>query len=192
MSIGTSGWDGYTLQVEANFKSSDFEQAMIDTDPPAPCQSDWLPIGAFARRAGVSASTLRFYEAQGLMSGGRSESGRRRYPRAALRRVAFIRVAQQVGLTLEQIAAALATLPDARTPTPADWARLSAAWRPQLDARIAALTRLRDQLDSCIGCGCLSLQRCALYNGGDRAAATGSGARFLSLDGDRPEPPAHP
>ena len=160
--------------------------------PAPPSQNDWLPIGAFARRAGVSASTLRFYEAQGLMHGGRSQSGRRRYPRSALRRVAFIRVAQQVGLTLEQIAAALATLPDGRTPTPADWARLSAAWRPQLDARIAALTRLRDQLDSCIGCGCLSLQRCALYNAGDRAAASGGGARFLLLDGDRPEPPGHP
>jgi len=166
--------------------------ALPDPDMPAPSQHDWLAIGAFARRAGVSASTLRFYESQGLMQGGRSASGRRRYPRSALRRVAFIRVAQQVGLTLEQIAAALATLPDGRTPTPADWARLSTAWRPQLDARIAALTRLRDQLDSCIGCGCLSLQRCALYNAADRAAAAGSGARFLLLDGERPEPPGHP
>ena len=165
---------------------------MSDAALSEPCQSDWLAIGAFARRAGVSASTLRYYETQGLMSGGRSESGRRRYPRAALRRVAFIRVAQQVGLTLEQIAAALATLPDARTPTPADWARLSATWRPQLDARIAALTRLRDQLDSCIGCGCLSLQRCALYNAGDQAAASGSGARFLAPDSAGPEPAGHP
>ena len=165
---------------------------MTDTAPSAPSQNDWLAIGAFAHRAGVSASTLRYYEAQGLMRGGRSESGRRRYPRAALRRVAFIRVAQQVGLTLEQIAAALATLPDGRTPTPADWARLSATWRPQLDARIAALTKLRDQLESCIGCGCLSLQRCALYNADDRAAASGSGARFLMLDSARPEPPGHP
>ena len=152
---------------------------MADTDPPAPDQTDWLAIGAFARRAGVSASTLRFYEAQGLMHGRRSESGRRRYPRSALRRVAFIRVAQQVGLTLEQIAAALATLPDGRTPTPADWARLSATWRPQLDARIAALTRLRDQLDSCIGCGCLSLKRCAISNPADIAASAGAGAAYL-------------
>src|SRR5579862_9236617 len=111
------------------------------TPPP-----DWLPIGAFSRRAGVPASTLRFYEAEGLLSGGRNESGRRRFPRAALRRVAFIRVAQSVGLTLEQIRAALATLPGERTPTPADWTRLSTQWRPLLDARIAALTRLRDQL----------------------------------------------
>jgi MerR family redox-sensitive transcriptional activator SoxR len=180
------------VQVEVNFKSSKFELPMTDTDPPSPSQNDWLAIGAFARRAGVSASTLRFYEAQGLMRSGRSASGRRCYPRAALRRVAFIRVAQQVGLTLEQIAAALATLPDGRTPTPADWATLSTAWRPQLDARIAALTRLREQLDSCIGCGCLSLQRCALYNAGDRAAAAGAGARFLLLDSSPPEPPAHP
>ena len=148
-------------------------------------ESDWIPIGAFAKRAGVPASTLRYYEAEQLLDGGRSDAGRRRYPRAALRRVAFIRVAQQVGLTLEQIRAALATLPDSRTPTPADWARLSRGWRPQLDERIAALVRLRDQLDSCIGCGCLSLQRCALYNPGDRAAADGSGARFLMPDAVR-------
>jgi MerR family transcriptional regulator, redox-sensitive transcriptional activator SoxR len=155
---------------------------MPSTTPPRAHESDWLPIGAFAKRAGVPASTLRYYEAEGLLSGGRSDAGRRRYPRAALRRVAFIRVAQQVGLTLEQIRAALATLPDQRTPTQADWARLSREWRPQLDARIAALTRLRDQLDSCIGCGCLSLQRCALYNPADKASASGSGARFLVPD----------
>ncbi len=153
--------------------------------PPRLHESDWIPIGAFAKRAGVPASTLRYYEAERLLDGGRSEAGRRRYPRAALRRVAFIRVAQQVGLTLEQIRAALATLPDSRTPTPADWARLSRGWRPQLDERIAALVRLRDQLDSCIGCGCLSLQRCALYNPGDKAAADGSGARFLMPDAVR-------
>ena len=154
----------------------------INTLPAPASVSDWLPIGAFAKRAGVPASTLRYYEAEGLLSGGRNDAGRRRYPRAALRRVAFIRVAQQVGLTLEQIRAALATLPGERTPTPADWKRLSSAWRPLLDARIAALTRLRDQLDSCIGCGCLSLQRCALYNPGDKASAAGAGARFLMLD----------
>jgi MerR family redox-sensitive transcriptional activator SoxR len=146
--------------------------------------SDWMPIGAFAQRAGVAASALRFYETQGLLSGARSDAGRRRYPRSALRRVAFIRVAQSVGLTLDQVRSALATLPDGRNPTPADWTRLSRSWRPLLDARIDALTRLRDQLASCIGCGCLSLQRCALYNPGDRAAAAGSGARFLRLDDD--------
>ena len=141
--------------------------------------TELVAIGAFARRAGVAASTLRFYESQGLLTALRSESGRRCYPRSALRRVAFVRVAQSVGLTLEQIRAALATLPDGRTPTQADWAALSTQWRPLLDARIAELERLRDQLDACIGCGCLSLQRCALYNTGDAAAATGSGARYL-------------
>lgn len=145
-------------------------------------ESEWIPIGAFARRAGVAASALRFYETQELLRGGRSDAGRRRYPRSALRRVAFIRVAQSVGLTLDQVRSALATLPDGRTPTPADWTRLSQEWRPLLDARIDTLTRLRDQLASCIGCGCLSLQRCALYNPGDRAAAAGSGARFMMLD----------
>ena len=147
--------------------------------PATPDTSDWLPIGDFARRAGLAASALRYYEAQGLLAGARSDGGRRRYPRSALRRVAFIRVAQQVGLSLDEIRAALATLPDGRTPTPADWATLSARWRPALDARIAGLVRLRDQLDACIGCGCLSLKKCALYNPGDAAAAQGPGARFL-------------
>jgi MerR family redox-sensitive transcriptional activator SoxR len=138
-----------------------------------------LEIGAFARRAGVAASTLRFYETQGLLESRRTASGRRCYPRGELRRVAFVRVAQSVGLSLDQIRAALATLPDGRTPTQADWTALSRQWRPLLDARIAELERLRDQLDACIGCGCLSLQRCSLYNHADAAAATGSGARYL-------------
>ena len=142
-------------------------------------RADWVPIGAFAQRAGLAASALRYYETQGLIAAARTAGGRRCYPRALLRRVAFIRAAQAVGLSLDEIRAALATLPDGRTPTPADWAALSRAWRPRLDARIAALTRLRDQLDACIGCGCLSLKRCALYNAGDAAGATGSGARYL-------------
>ena len=145
---------------------------------PAP-SSEPIEIGVFARRAGVAASTLRFYEAQGLLGSLRTASGRRCYPRSELRRVAFVRIAQSVGLSLEQIRAALATLPDGRVPTQADWTRLSKQWRPLLDARIAELERLRDQLDACIGCGCLSLSRCALYNTGDAAAATGSGARYL-------------
>lgn len=149
---------------------------------PAPTASDWLDIGALARRAGVAASALRFYEEQGLLTGSRSESGRRRYPRAALRRVAFIRVAQSVGLNLADIRAALATLPDQRTPTQADWQRLSRSWQPLLDARIAALTQLRDQLSACIGCGCLSMQKCKLYNPADRAAGLGAGARYLMGD----------
>ncbi len=142
----------------------------------------WLPIGDFARRAGVAASALRFYEAQGLLGSQRSAGGRRQYLRSELRRVAFVRTAQAVGLTLEQIKAALAALPDGRTPTQADWQRLSRGWQPLLDARIAALTRLRDQLASCIGCGCLSLSRCALYNPADAAAARGAGARYLLGD----------
>lgn len=151
-------------------------------DKPTSAASDWLEIGALARRAGVAASALRFYEEQGLLSGSRSESGRRRYPRATLRRLAFIRVAQSVGLSLTEIRAALATLPDQRTPTLADWQRLSRGWQPLLDARIAALTQLRDQLSSCIGCGCLSMQKCKLYNPADGAAALGAGPRYLMGD----------
>lgn len=146
----------------------------------------WIPIGDIARRAGVAASALRFYETQGLIAAGRSPGGRRQYPREVLRRVAFIRAAQAVGLSLEEVRQALATLPGSRTPTQADWQRLSRAWQPVLDERIAALTRLRDQLSSCIGCGCLSLRRCALYNAGDGAARLGSGPRYLL--GDRALP----
>ena len=141
-----------------------------------------LSIGDLARRAGVAASALRFYEAEGLIAGGRSAAGRRQYPRHVLRRVAFIRAAQAVGLGLAEIRTALASLPDGRTPTKADWQRLGGAWQPLLDARIAALTRLRDQLASCIGCGCLSLKACALYNPQDQAARRGSGARYLAGD----------
>ena len=147
----------------------------------------WIGIGELAQRAGVAASALRFYEAQGLISGGRSAAGRRQYPRHVLRRVAFIRAAQAVGLGLAEIHAALAGLPEGRTPTKADWQRLGAAWQPLLDARIAALTRLRDQLASCIGCGCLSLKVCALYNPQDQAARRGNGARYLA--GDAPAEP---
>jgi MerR family transcriptional regulator, redox-sensitive transcriptional activator SoxR len=143
-----------------------------------------LPIHELARRAGVAASALRFYEAQGLIRASRSASGRRQYARETLRRVAFIRAAQAVGLSLAEVAQALATLPASRTPTPDDWRALSAAWLANLDARIALLQRLRDQLDGCIGCGCLSLSRCALYNPGDAAGARGAGPRYWL--GDRP------
>ena len=142
----------------------------------------WIPIGELARRSGVAASALRFYEEAGLLASGRSESGRRQFSRSSLRRVAFIRAAQAVGLSLDDIRAALATLPDGRTPNQADWQRLSRGWQPLLDARIAALTQLRDQLNSCIGCGCLSLTKCALYNPGDKAATRGAGARYLLGD----------
>lgn len=142
----------------------------------------WIAIGELARRSGVPASALRFYEERGLIAGGRSAAGRRQYPRHVLRRVGFIRAAQAVGLALDEIAAALASLPEGRTPTKADWQRLSAGWAPLLDARIAALTRLRDQLGACIGCGCLSLKSCRLYNPLDRASLRGSGARYLLGD----------
>lgn len=142
-----------------------------------------LAIGAVSERTGVAPSALRFYEAEGLITSTRAESGHRRYPREVLRRVAFIRVAQQVGLTLEEIRAALATLPDARTPTQRDWERLSRSWRPRLDEQIAMLERLRDRLDGCIGCGCLSMKACRLMNPDDEVAARGPGPRHV-LDPD--------
>ncbi|WP_269629871.1 redox-sensitive transcriptional activator SoxR [Pelomonas sp. BJYL3] len=141
-----------------------------------------LPIGDFARRAGVAASALRFYEEQGLLLSHRSASGRRQFARSDLRRVAFIRAAQQVGLSLDQIRAALASLPDARTPNARDWERLSRDWQPLLAARIAELQQLQDTLASCIGCGCLSLSKCKLYNPQDAAGRRGAGARYWMGD----------
>ena len=143
---------------------------------------DELSIGAVAERSGVAASALRFYEAEGLIHAARSESGHRRFHRDVLRRIAFVRVAQRVGLTIQEISAALATLPSGRTPTKEDWARLSRAWRPRLDEQIATLERLRDRLTSCIGCGCLSFKACALYNPSDAAARLGAGPRYLLGD----------
>jgi len=145
----------------------------------------WITIGELARRSGAAASALRFYEDQGLLASTRTAGGQRQFPREVLRRVAFIRAAQAVGLSLEQIKAALATLPEQRTPTKADWQRLSASWRPLLDERIAALVALREQLSACIGCGCLSLRSCALYNPGDAAQRRGAGARYLLGDRSR-------
>jgi MerR family transcriptional regulator, redox-sensitive transcriptional activator SoxR len=144
-----------------------------------------LPIGVLAKRSGVAASALRFYETQGLIKSTRSPAGRRIFTRDALRRVAFIRVAQSVGLTLEDIRAALEGLPNQRTPNRSDWLRLSAAWRPLLDGRIDCLMKLRDRLSSCIGCGCLSLKSCALYNPNDSAQLRGSGPRYLLGDAPR-------
>ena len=140
---------------------------------------DLLSIGDVARRAGVAASALRYYERVGLVSSVRTAGGTRRYPRSVLRRLAFVRAAQNVGLSLEEIRDALATLPDGRTPTAADWGRLSRGWRARLDQQIDGLIALREGLSSCIGCGCLSLRRCALSNPDDTAGATGSGARYL-------------
>lgn len=132
-----------------------------------------------ARRAGLATSALRYYEREGLIQAERSSAGQRRYARSVLRRLAFVRAAQNVGLSLEEIRAALATLPDGRTPTTADWARLSGSWRARLDEQIAGLTALREGLTSCIGCGCLSLRRCVLSNPGDLASTAGPGARYL-------------
>jgi MerR family redox-sensitive transcriptional activator SoxR len=143
---------------------------------------DTLSIGDVAARSGVVASALRFYESQDLLCATRTGSGQRRYNHEVLRRVAFIRVAQRVGLTLDEIRAALATLPNKRTPTAEDWALLSRDWRPRLNDHIAVLVALRDQLSSCIGCGCLSLRACALYNPDDGAATLGTGPRYLLGD----------
>lgn len=141
-----------------------------------------LTVGELAARTGVAVSALHYYESRGLIQAQRSAGNQRRYARAMLRRVAFIRAAQQLGVGLAEIAEALSALPDQRTPTKADWARLSARWRQQLEARIAALVALRDRLDGCIGCGCLSLRACALYNPDDQCAQQGSGAQRLVPD----------
>ncbi|GAA4379239.1 redox-sensitive transcriptional activator SoxR [Nocardioides caricicola] len=138
-----------------------------------------LTIGQLAERAGVATSAIRFYEAEGLLTSTRTAGNQRRYEQSTLRRIAFIRTAQRVGLSLEEIGAALATLPDGRVPTKADWARLSRSWRPRLDEQIARIEQLRDRLDSCIGCGCLSLKTCALSNAGDEMAAYGPGPVLL-------------
>lgn len=138
-----------------------------------------LSVGEAARRSGVRVSTLHFYEAQGLISGWRTDGNQRRYSRDVLRRVALIRVALAVGIPLADVAAALASLPEDAAPSRADWSRLSAIWRDQLNERIAQLTLLRDTLDDCIGCGCLSIDRCRLRNPADRLAAEGSGPRRL-------------
>jgi MerR family redox-sensitive transcriptional activator SoxR len=142
-----------------------------------------LTIGAVAARTGVAPSALRYYEAEGLIHANRSAGGQRRYGRDTIRRVSFVRVAQQVGLSLDEIRDALASLPDHRTPTAKDWERLSSSWRPRLDQQIALLERMRDRLHGCIGCGCLSLNFCRLLNPGDEAGQRGPGPRYL-LDPD--------
>ena len=145
-----------------------------------PALPDKLTIGEVASRSGVRTSTLRYYEERGLISSERTTGGQRRYARETLRRVAVIRAAQVLGLSLEEIRTALSELPRARVPDEGDWERLSQTWRGTLDARITELEALRDRLLGCIGCGCLSLERCALFNPGDRAAGGGSGAQYLS------------
>jgi MerR family redox-sensitive transcriptional activator SoxR len=140
---------------------------------------DLFTVSEIARRSGFAASAIRFYQSLGLITATRTAGGQRRFQRQMLRRLAFIRAARNVGLSLDEIADALATLPDGRTPTRADWARLSKTWRTRLDDQIAGLIALRDNLDSCIGCGCLSLRRCAISNPGDSAAVAGAGAVYL-------------
>jgi MerR family redox-sensitive transcriptional activator SoxR len=151
-----------------------------------------LTIGELSTRTGVAPSALRFYEAEGLLHATRTSGGQRRYTRDTLRRVSFMRIAQQVGLSLDEIRAALASLPDNRTPTRTDWERLSASWRPKLDARIALLERLRDDLSGCIGCGCLSLAVCPLYNPGDILADQGPGPHILLGDVESRTPAVAP
>jgi MerR family redox-sensitive transcriptional activator SoxR len=158
----------FIVIVEVNFKS---RTSMKTTD--------LLTVGEVSDRSGVASSALRYYEHEGLIAATRTSGNQRRYQRSVLRKLSFIRAAQNVGLSLAEITAALATLPNGRPPTKADWTRLSRSWRDRLDEQIAALSKLRDGLDSCIGCGCLSLQRCAVQNPGDMVAAAGQGAMYL-------------
>jgi MerR family redox-sensitive transcriptional activator SoxR len=141
-----------------------------------------LAVGEVAQRSGVAVSAIRFYESKGLITSTRTDGGQRRFRRDVLRRLAFIQVAQRVGLSLEEIRQALATLPARSGPSGREWRRLSSSWRPLLDERIRLLESLRDELDSCIGCGCLSLARCRLRNPQDRAAVLGPGPRYLLGD----------
>src|SRR5690554_2450473 len=138
-----------------------------------------LTVGEVARRSGVAVSTLHFYEAKGLIRSWRSAGNQRRYPREVLRRVAVIKIAQRTGIPLASIRQALAALPNERTPTAADWKRLSESWREELDERIHKLIQLRDRLTACIGCGCLSVRDCPLRNPSDELAEEGPGARLL-------------
>lgn len=141
--------------------------------------TDLLTVGEIARRSGFAESAVRYYEGLGLVHATRTSGGQRRFERSTLRRLAFIRAARNIGLSLDEVAGALASLPEGRTPTRSDWTRLSGGWRQRLDDQIEALTALRDGLDSCIGCGCLSLDRCAISNPADTARAGGPGAAYL-------------
>lgn len=152
----------------------------LNTHHMAPDKHSQLTISEFAARAGVATSALRYYEARGLVVPERTTGNQRRYRRAQLRRVAFIRTAQTVGLSLDEIAEALAELPNQRVPTAADWTQLSTRWHHRLNERIRLLERLRDQLGECIGCGCLSASNCSLLNSDDTLAGEGPGARLLT------------
>jgi MerR family transcriptional regulator, redox-sensitive transcriptional activator SoxR len=147
--------------------------------------SDGLSIGALARRTGLAVSAIRYYESQGLIRPWRNAGGQRRFQRADLRRLSFVIIAQKFGFTLPEIRKLLDQLPGQRTPTPKDWTAISAAFRSRLDQRIETLQKLRDNLDGCIGCGCLSMPKCALYNPDDQAQTKGAGPRYLM--GDSPD-----
>ncbi len=167
--------DDHKIQVQVNLKSSPLS-VILSYMP------DVITIGEVARRSGVAASALRFYEERGLIRSERAGSGHRRYPRAVLRRIAFIVFAKRIGLTLDEIGEELSKLPPDRAPTRRDWSRLSRTWTSRVDERIAELERLRASLTECIGCGCLSLERCRLANPADRAARFGSGPRYWVAD----------
>ncbi|MDK2759905.1 MAG: redox-sensitive transcriptional activator SoxR [Sphingopyxis sp.] len=145
-------------------------------------RTDLIAIGELAARTGVAVSAIRFYEAKGLVAALRTGGGQRRFLRADIRRVSFVLIAQQLGLSLDEIVAELARLPAGRTPNGADWTRISTALRARIDAQIAALECTRELLDNCIGCGCLSLKKCGLYNREDKAAQRGAGPRYLLGD----------
>lgn len=145
-----------------------------------------LTVGELAARSGVAVSALHFYERKGLISSHRTGGNQRRYDRDVLRRVAIIRMAQEMGVPLAEVGESLAGLPSGQAPGKDDWAAISAGWREKLTQRIEILTRLRDRLDGCIGCGCLSMERCPIYNAGDRLAARGSGPRLLLEEGEEP------
>jgi MerR family redox-sensitive transcriptional activator SoxR len=157
------------LQVEVNFKSS---RQSLDT-------RDLLTVGEVAGRSGFATSALRYYEREGLIRSRRTSGGQRRYERNVLRRLAFIRAARNIGLGLDEVREVLGQLPESRTPNRADWARISKSWKQRLDGQIDALVALRDGLDSCIGCGCLSLQKCRFSNPQDVASYAGPGAAYL-------------
>ena len=159
------------LQVQVSLKSS--VECFTSS-----CMESELSIQAVSRRSGVASSALRYYEERGLIASQRARSGHRRYPRAVLRRIAFIVYAQRIGLSLEEIGAELAKLPDDRTPTRADWSRMSGAWTKRIDQKIAELQRLRAGLTQCIGCGCLSIDKCEYANPADRAGRRGPGPRY--------------
>lgn len=147
--------------------------------------NEGLSIGAMAARTGLAVSAIRYYEDEGLVAPWRNNGGQRRFMRADIRRLSFVLIAQKLGFSIAQIRGLLEGLPKGRTPTPRDWTRMSQRFRGELDARISTLEQLRDDLDGCIGCGCLSLKKCKLYNPDDRAAAKGTGPRYLM--GDRAE-----